>query len=438
MKQAIESGEFRGRRLPSVRGLANRLKVSPTTITTAYRTLVARNLAQAAPRSGFIALAQAKARNEDSSRILSLDKIQPNLKYQPVAEIGRLIAESAGRDETSGGYEDFRGCFRLRELLADLNAESEIASDPKMNIFITAGCQQAITIAAQIMGPGAKIAMENPTYPGAPLAFQQAGSKILPIPARDEGPDLKALEAAAGSIDLFYCCPTYGNPTGRSWTPKVRERVVALAAKKGFTIFEDDYLGDLDYLEEKLPRLKSLEPKAKIIHVRSFSKCLLPALRIAGVTADPSTIDLYLKKRLAADIAGSPFLERGLALFLQRGRYKEHLAKVRPFYKSVREAFRKEFETTKGLIRYGNPPGGLSLSAKLPEGLDASFFAAECEKLGVMIAPAKDYFLNPHEGDSYFRICFGGVEPEEAPFVAKVLERACERTALGSNKNSLL
>ncbi len=437
MEKAIKSGDLRGKRLPSVRGLAQRLMVSPSTITAAYRTLVSRRLAEAAPRSGFIAPADINAR-EKGAKILSMDKIQPNLKYHPVAEFGRLVAETAERDESSGGYEDFRGYRRLRELFADLDAESGIAADPKMDIFITAGCQQAIALVAQIMGSGTKVAVENPTYPGALLAFQQAGATLIPIPAKNDGPDLKALEAVAGSIDLFYCCPSYGNPTGRSWSHKIRERIAALAVRKGFTIFEDDYLGDLDYLDEKLPRLKSLAPEAKIIHVRSFSKCLLPALRIAGVTAAPPTIDLLLKKRLSADITGSSFLERGLALFIERGRYREHLADVRPFYKTVREAFRREFGKTKSSIRYGDPPGGLSMLAELPQRLDATLFAAECERLGVMIAPAKDYFLNPLQGASCFRICFGGVEPEDAPFVARVLERACERTALGSESSSLV
>ncbi|MBN1662388.1 MAG: PLP-dependent aminotransferase family protein [Deltaproteobacteria bacterium] len=436
LEKAIKAGALRGTRLPSVRGLARRLKVSPSTVTAAYRTLVDKHLAKAAPRSSFVVAADTKTR--EAPGILSMEKIQPNLKYHPVAEFGQLIAEVAGRDESAGGYEDYRGWRRLRELLAAMNAEAGIAADPDMDIFITAGCQQAIALVAQIMGPGAKVAVEDPTYPGAQLAFQQAGATLVAIPNGDDGPDLKALEAAAGSIDLFYCCPTYGNPTGRSWSIKTREWVAALAAWKGFTIFEDDYLGDLDYLDEKLPRLKALAPEAKIIHVRTFSKCLLPALRIAGVTADPQTIDLLLKKRLAADITGSPFLQRALALFIERGGYKDHLARVRPFYQSVRQALRQELDKEGSAIRYGDPQGGLSLLAELPKGLDAGRFAAECENLGVLIAPARDYFLNPRQKDAFFRMCFGGIEPADAPFVVSALNRACERTALAAQSAPLV
>ena len=436
LEKAIRAGTPRGERLPSVRGLSRRLKVSPSTVTAAYRTLVSKRLALAAPRSAFIVAADIQ--KKDAAVELVMDKILPNLKHHPVALFGQLIAEVAAQDDSAGGYEDFRGNGPLREILAELGKETGIRADPRTNLFITAGTQQAITLVAQMMGPGSRVAIEDPTYPGAHLAFQQAGASVIAIPDGEGGPDLQKLADVAGSIDVFYCCPTYGNPTGRSWDQKTREQVVALAEKKGFLVFEDDYLGDLDYLDERLPRLKALSAKARIVHARTFSKCLLPALRIAGITAEPQMIDLMMKKRLAADITGSPFLQRSLALFIERGGYRDHLARVRPFYRSVRESLRKALVGNSGGIRYGNPAGGLSLLAELPSQLDAARFASECQALGVAIAPAADYFANPGQGLSFFRMCFGGIEPEDAPAVANILRLACERTALGTKRSALV
>lgn len=436
LKRAIKAGALQGKRLPSVRGLAQRLAVSPSTVAAAYRTLVAGHLVEAAPRSAFLVAADVTPRAGDG--VLSLDKIQPHLRHHPVAEFGRLVAEVAGRDESAGGYEDYRGHGRLRELLADLNREAGFPADPQLELLVTAGAQQAIALMARLAGPGARIAVEDPTYPGAHVAFQRAGAVLTAIPAGSEGPDLKVLEKVAGSLDLMYCCPTYGNPSGRSWSVKTRERVAALAARKGFVILEDDYLGDLDYLDEKLPRLKALAPGAKIVHIRTFSKCLLPALRIAGVTADPRTIDLLLKEKMGGDITGSALLQRALALFLERGSYRDHLARVRPFYRSVREALRRELAAGVTNIRYGDPPGGLCLLGELPTDVDGVRFAEECRSLGAAIAPGKDYFIKPADGASSFRICFGSIEPEDAPAVARILARAGERAALGTEGTSLV
>lgn len=434
IEKAIARGAHRGTRLPSVRGLSKRLNVSPSTVTAAYRTLVSRHLVEASARSGFIVAAESRIRTAQPG--FPLDKIEPNLKHHPIAEFGRLVAEVAASDDTAGGYGDYRSDLGLREQLAILDAEAGIKADPAMDILVTSGSQQAIALVAQMIGPGARVAIEDPTYPGVHLAFQQSGAKLLAIPAKQDGPDMKILETASDSIDLFYCCPTYANPTGQSWSIRTRERVAALALRKGFVLFEDDYLGDLDYLDENLPRLKALAPEAKIIHARTFSKCLIPALRIAGVTADPHTIDLLLNRKLAADIVTSLLLQRALALFIERGAYRDLLNRVRPFYKSVRDALRTELNKSDSGIAFGAPPAGLSLFAELPDQLDAIRYAAECERLGVRINPGRDYFLDPHSGASAFRICFGGIEPTDASTVVKALDRACERT-IGSGRSSL-
>jgi len=159
MEKAIADGAFRGSKLPSVRGLAQRLKISPATVTAAYRTLVSRRLVEASPRSGFVVSAESQALK--TPEVFALDKLQPNLRMHPVAEFGRLIAEVAAREIDSGGYEDFRGNKKLRERLAELGEESGVAADPSMEIFITEGCQQALALTAQIMGPGAKVAIAN-------------------------------------------------------------------------------------------------------------------------------------------------------------------------------------------------------------------------------------------------------------------------------------
>ncbi len=436
MARCIRAGAARGARLPSVRGLAARIKVSPATVAFAYRTLVARHLVEASPRSGYVVAARFD--NSDGKGPLSLEKIEPNLRRLPTAEFGAVLAEIAETDPSSGGYEDYRGNRRLRERLADLDTEAGFSADPDMNIIVTAGAQQAIALCARILGSGRRVAMEDPTYLGARIAFARAGAEIVPVPAGRDGPDLAALEKAADSVDLFYACPTYANPTGRSWSVEVRERVAALAAKKGLVVIEDDFLGDLDYLGERLPRLKALAPEAGIIHVRTFSKCLLPSLRIAGVTADPRTVDLLQKEKTWSDVAGSALLQRALATFLERGGYRAYLERVRPFYRKLREALRKELGRGGAGIVYGDPPAGLCLFSTLPEGVDGSRFVEECRRLGVTVSPGRDYHLDPADGASSFRIGFGGLEPEDAPLLARTLERACERAAIGSERVSIV
>lgn len=446
IERALDSGQLRrDRNLPSVRELSSRLSVSPATVSAAYRELVARRIVEARARSGYRAAAEAGREERALGRATRADgvpyplhRIEPNLIRHPAAEFGRLVAEAAAEGTGVGGYEDYRGFGPLREALADLLRADGVAAEAERGILVTNGAQHAIALAARTAGPSARIAMEDPAYPGARLAFQAAGAEIVPIPMTDQGPDVAALEAAAarGRIDLFYCCPAYGNPTGRSWSAEARERVLAAAARWDVTILEDDYLGDLDYLGEGLPLLAALAPKAgaRVIHVRTFSKCLLPALRIAAVSAAPETIDRLLPAKTVDDICGSSLLQRPLARYLAEGRYRRHLEAVRPHYRAVREAVRARAAAGSGGIVYDDPPGGLCLLGTLPAGVDVERFSDACRAEGALVSPGPSYWARESEGAGRFRIGFGCLEIDEADGALSAIERALERTRSGERE----
>lgn len=452
IERAIASGQLKSdRNLPSVRELSARLSVSPATVSAAYRELVARRVVEARSRSGYRAAAAVGKEERALGRATRADgvpyplhRIEPNLARHPTAEFGRLVAELAAEGNGVGGYEDYRGYGPLREALADLFGADGVGAggrgvDAERGILVTNGAQHAIALAARAVGASGRVAMEDPAYPGARLAFQAAGAEIVSIPMTDEGPDAAALEAAAsrGPIDLFYCCPAYGNPSGRSWSAEARERILATAARWGIAVLEDDFLGDLDYLGEGLPLLASLAPKAgaRVIHVRTFSKCLLPGLRIAGVAAAPQTIDRLLPVKTVDDICGSSFLQRPLARFLAEGRYRRHLEAVRPHYRAVREAVRARAASGAGGIVYDDPPGGLCLLGTLPAGVDVERFAEACKAEGALVSPGPSYWARESDGAGRFRIGFGCLESGEADGALSAIERALERTESGERES---
>ncbi len=434
---AIVAGKLEGgRKLPSLRSLSARLGISAATAAAAYRNLVDRRLIAAHPRSGFVVSSLAAAlrkAGEGERTILPLHRIEPNLRLHPTADFARVSAEVAAMDPEAGGYEDYRGSRALRAMLAELDEADGIPADPEKGILVTAGAQQAIAIIARAAGKGTRVAVEDPTYPGARLAFASAGAELVPVRAATAGPDPAALEkaCAAGRFDLFYCCPTYGNPSGRSWDRETRELVLRASARYGFTILEDDYLGDLDYLEEKPPRLAALSasiPGSRVIHIRTFSKCLLPALRVAGVSADERTIAKLLAVKSADDICGSALIQRGLARYLETGAYGAHLRRVRPHYAAVRVALRAALGAASPTLRFDDPPAGLCLLGRLEKGMDLGRFMAECKAQGVSVSPGPDYWQEGSEGALAFRIGFGSLETEEIPRAIHAMEEAARKS----------
>ena len=445
--QSIKEGKLKpGTRLPSIRALAARLKVSPATVVAAYRELSAGGFAFSSPRSAFC-VAGNQSGSAGIRAQLPLGRIEPDLRIHPVEEFMKILAPLAVEDLSIGGYEDYRGFAGLRDLLADMDRRDGILSEPGNGMIITSGAQQAIALAARSLGAGARVAVEDPCYPGARVAFRNAGCELVPVSTTNDGPDPDALKriAAPGSVAAFYCCPTYGNPRGWTWSAESRLRVLEAAKTGGFAILEDDFLGDLDYLGEKPKRLASLAAHftgVRVIRIRTFSKCLLPALRLAEVSGECDFIAKMLAQKVSDDIGSSAIMQRGLARFIADGRYDAHLVRVRPRYRAAREALRSAFTDRSiigGDLRFDDPPAGLCLLGYLPKGVELKRFADECAKDGVSIGLGNEYWLDGWTGRSAdrvadstagcdsFRIGFGSLSPEEVFRAATVLRNAAAR-----------
>lgn len=439
---AIRDGRLvAGTVLPSVRALSGRLGVSPVTVAAAYRDLCATGLATALPRSG-VRVAGVSPAPASARRGFELNRIEPDLRRHPVAECARLIGEAA-QDPAAGGYAEYRGERVLREAIAAFDRILGIDVDPAGGLLITSGAQQALSLLGRVLPVGSAVAVEDPCYPGARLAFAGAGARLVPLAVGDDGPDAAALEILAepGRVAAFYCCPTHANPTGRSWSEAARRRVLAAVQQGGAWLIEDDYLGDLDAMAEALPRLAALVgdyPGAHVVRVRTFSKTLLPALRLAGVSAEPSLIARLLALKVADDLGCSALLQRALAAFLAEGGYQSHLERVRPGYVEVRQRLADALARLAPAITFDGPFGGFCLLGRLAPGIDTVRFLAECARLGVQLTPGADYWADGLTGSDRFRIGFGGLAPDEVATVAGLLERAALLAATPTAARSLL
>lgn len=440
--QAIrEGGLGAGETLPSVRGLSGRLGVTPVTVAAAYRELCELRLVVAMPRSGFRVAGAASPPLE--RKVFQLNRIEPDLRIHPVAACARLIADLAAADPGIGGYADYRGEMALREAIAGLDRELGIVTDSVRGVLMTSGAQQALSLLGRMLPSGACVAVESPCYPGVRLAFSERGRKLVPVCVDAEGPverDVQAI-AESGRIAAFYCCPNYANPTGRSWSEAARRRVVEAASRGGCLLIEDDYLGDLDPAREALPRLARLAseyPGARVVRIHTFSKTLLPALRLASVTADPETIDRLLALKVADDLGCSSFLQRALARFISAGDYQRHLERVRPHYREVREVLRQAMGEAGPYITFSPDPSGFCMLGRLDRTVDTGRFLAECARSGVMLTPGADYWGDAVQGSDCFRMGFGALSPDEVPVVLRRLGEAAAAVRNASEKWSLL
>ena len=175
-----------------------------------------------------------------------------------------------------------------------------------------------------------------------------------------------------------------------------------------------------------------------MVRIHTFSKTLLPALRLASVTADPETIDRLLALKVADDLGCSAFLQRALAHFINTGDYQRHLDRVRPRYCEVREALRRAMGEVGPYIAFSPSPSGFCMLGRLDRTVDTGRFLAECARSGVMLTSGTDYWVDAAQGGDCFRMGFGALSPDEVLVVLRRLGEAAAAVRNASEKWSLL
>ena len=192
----------------------------------------------------------------------------------PAEEFRRALQTAMRRDGIDAlEYGERKGYAPLRKGIAQILASQGLQAHPE-NILITAGSQQAIFLASQILlRPGDVILVEDPTYSAAIDLFRALGFQLVGIPGDGQGMQVERLETILQlhHPKLIYTMPNFHNPTGTCLSSPRRRQLILLAERYNVPILEDDFVGDLRYEGHAQPSLKSLDAGGQVFYVGSFS-----------------------------------------------------------------------------------------------------------------------------------------------------------------------
>ena len=314
-------------------------------------------------------------------------------------------------------YGTTEGYTPLREQIAGRMKKSFMVDCTPENIVITSGSQQGLSLLAQIfLNPGDVVLVESPTYLGAINAFKLCGPEFVEVPTDDKGiipEELEKILAKYGDrVRMMYVIPEFQNPTGITWPMERRKAFMDIINRYDFPVLEDDPYGELRFDGDKVPSLKSMDTKGNIIFLGSFSKILMPGLRIAWMVADPVIIDKVVKLKQAVDLQSSSFGQRQTSFFIDMYDLDAHVAKIKELYKKRRDLMcdsMKEY-FPEG-ITFTYPEGGLFTWVTLPEGMDAKELMPKVLAKNVAYVPGGPFY--PHGGNAnHFRLNYSNM-PEE-------------------------
>ena len=473
LRAEIAAGTFpAGTQLPSSRQLAHDLHVSRITVATAYAELEAEGAVESRAGSGTYVLppwdgASAVGATPETSpawpawqRGLTspvnperegvlgqvLDgPLVPDMvgfawgagdpRLLPMTEFRRSLLTVLDLDgPVALGPEGGAGYPPLRDWLATYLCQHGLAVAPD-DILVTGGTQQTISlIAGALLQPGDAVITEVPTWPGALEAFEMAGARVVGIPLDREGMQLAPLVAALEQERprLIYTVPTFHNPTGVVMSARRRQALCALAERYGVPILEDDHVREVRFGNPLPPPLAAFDRHGNVIHAGSFTKSLIPSLRIGYVVVRGPLREALIARKRAVDLFGSSLMQRALAAYLESGAVARHWRRVSRVYQrrhsAMVRAMDQHFPAT---ARWGGVSGGLVLWVRAPDAVSVSALHAAALAAGVGFARGAAFFPDPAD-QPYLRLNFAAVEEPQIAHGIAVLGRLMHQMAPGA------
>ncbi|MEE1928249.1 PLP-dependent aminotransferase family protein [Streptomyces sp. TRM 70351] len=443
-------------RLPSTRSLVARYQASPVTVQKALRTLAAEGLVDSRPGVGTFVRAVRVARPHDygwqtaalgsppnrvprlssalrtvPNDVIALHSGYPDRELLPGGLV-RAAFRRAARGDASVGRPPAAGLPELQAWFAaelGRHAPAGVAPPTPSDAVVFPGSQSGLSAAFRaLVGAGRPLLMESPTYWGAILAAAQAGVRVVPVPSGVHGPDPKELTRAFEQTGAraFYAQPGFANPTGAHWPPALAGHVLDAVRRYGAFLIEDDWARDFGITAEPVP-VAARDDGGHVVYLRSLTKSVSPAVRVAGVVARGPARERVLAEAQAESMYVSGLLQAVALDVVTQPAWRTHLRGLRHQLAARRDLLVRALgEHVPDAHLEAVPQGGLNLWVRLPDATDLDRLAGECEAAGVIVAPGDEWFPAEPTG-RFLRLNYAGPGPGAFADGVRVIGRLLAR-----------
>jgi 2-aminoadipate transaminase len=345
----------------------------------------------------------------------------------PAAELFPIPQVKAAVDavlQSLGGkslqYGETEGVPELREWVAHHFSRNGLQITAE-NVLITTGAQQALDLVGRVfLDENDRAVVENPTYLALLSAWRPYVGEFLAVPSDEHGMQVDALpKLLEKRPKLVYITPNFQNPQGTTLTQERREKLVALLREHGIALLEDNPYGELRFDGQALPHLLEIEAAESggipnhVMYSGTFSKVLMPGLRVGWVIAAPEVIDKLGMAKQAADLHTSTICQYAALELLRRGFLDEFVPVLCKSYGQRRDlmlsALEKHFG---GKAKWNRPEGGMFLLVTLAAKYDTTKLLARALEQNVAYVPGEEFHMNG-EGKNTMRLNFSNARPEQ-------------------------
>jgi DNA-binding transcriptional MocR family regulator len=211
--------------------------------------------------------------------------------------------------------------------------------------------------------------------------------------------------------------PDFQNPTGITCSAAKREQIIELVSTYGCYVIEDDYLSDIRFEGAgDFKPLKALERKHQyVIYLKSFSKVMMPGLRIGFIIAPEKLSAPILQAKHITDIFSSGLIQRTFDAYLRHNAWPQHLEMIRSLYKKRMDRLLAtcEQQLSDLGVTWSPPGGGLSLWIRLPSNVSSLDLYKQAAARGVLITPGEVFRSGLSRHDDHFRLSIASTSTQD-------------------------
>ena len=402
-KELILSGRLpENTKMPSIRKCSEQLGLSRTTIESAYLCLAADGYIISRPQSGYYVTPRpVKNSTKNVSFSKDIHREKRDILYNFTSSnvdadsfdfnLWRIYIKSALRqDKRLLTYGEPQGEYELRETICNYVINKRNAVCKPENIIIGAGSQSLLNILCPLLRDKQGVCFHDTKFAQGIIIFEDYGFQI--VQNREEA-------------DILYMTPSHMTSLGDVMSVEKRISVLSEAISHNRLIIEDDYNNEFRYFSKPRPCLQGLAGGEHVVYLSTFSKLLLPSIRLSFMILPDELLPLYEKKKALYNQTASKAEQLALCQFLRDGHLDSQIRKLKRLYANKAKALCNELEAAfqnRATVSMGESVFLVHL--KLKSDMTNVEFRDRLQKKGILV------FASPKETKGYAHIALSCCE----------------------------
>jgi DNA-binding transcriptional MocR family regulator len=256
--------------------------------------------------------------------------------------------------------------------------------------------------------PGSTIVTEEIGHHTLVPLASYLGLKLRGLAIDEEGIRPDALDEACreSAVQAVFVQPSVINPTACLMSERRRDEIATIARRHGIAIIENDVLGPL--VADRPPPVAAFAPE-RTLYVTSFTKCVIPGLRIGYLVVPDRLVSAVANRHLVTNWMATPLLAELATRWIENGTASELMLWQR---EAIHRRHRIAAEMLGG-IAYRAHPESLHLWLPLKAGRVEEAFVSHARLQGVAIAPGASFFTSQASRYPAVRISIGSTTEDE-------------------------